>query len=187
MQEKFPEKTIAWAILLEEKFIGIVSLEDITRKLNAVRMDVAELGYWLDPAFHGKGLMTEAAHAVMQFGFENLDLHKIIAKHFSQNTASGKVIQKLGFRHIGTSRDEAARDGVWMDGEFYELLKKDFSKGLKQNLQQQKTIPGNASKSWQRDCFPTFLAPAGSGMDSFGWRQKNDRAKPKSPLAKRGR
>lgn len=128
VQEKFPEKTIAWAILLEEKFIGIVSLEDITRKLNAVRMDVAELGYWLDPAFHGKGLMTEAAHAVMQFGFENLDLHKIIAKHFSQNTASGKVIQKLGFRHIGTSRDEAARDGVWMDGEFYELLKKDFSK-----------------------------------------------------------
>ncbi len=72
--------------------------------------------------------MPEATHAVLKFGFENLDLHKITAQHFSENTPSRRVIQKLGFQHIGTSHDEAARDGVWMDGEYYELLKQDFKK-----------------------------------------------------------
>lgn len=128
VQKKFPEKTVTWAITFKEKFIGVVSLENITRWNQKLKIDSAELGYWLDPAFHRKSIMPETAHAVMQFGFETLNLHKITCAHFVQNLPSQKVIEKLGFRCVGTQKKECLYQGEWWDHKIYELLKEDFQK-----------------------------------------------------------
>ena len=122
-QKDFPEKSVVWSIFFEEKFVGIVSLEKIERKYG-----VLQTGYWLDPEFHGNGIMPEAARAVLSFGFENLDLHKIIAHHFSENIPSKKVIEKLGFRFVGTLEKDFGKNGRWHDAKLYELLKKNFKK-----------------------------------------------------------
>jgi len=120
-QKNCPEKGVVWGIFLHDRFIGLVSLDAITRNFGAWRMDRAELGYWLDPAFHGQGIITEASKAVMKFGFEQLYLHKIICGHVSDNIASQKVIEKLGFRFLSEKKEHFFRFGKWDNYKEYEI------------------------------------------------------------------
>lgn len=59
-----------------------------------------ELGYWIARPYWGLGFATEAARAVMQIA-RATGLCKVTARHFLDNPASGKVLQKVGFRHTG--------------------------------------------------------------------------------------
>ncbi len=127
-QKLFPKKAIRWGILLDGKFVGIISLEDIKRKPNAFRLDFAEMGYWLNPEFHKQSIMTEAGKTILKFGFEKLALHKITIYHIAENTASQKVIEKLGFRFIGESRDHLFRFGKWWNDKMYEMNSDEFKK-----------------------------------------------------------
>ncbi len=125
-QKLFPEKAIRWGIFLEDQFVGIISLEDIQRKKNAFVVDRGELGYWLSPEFHNQGIMTEAGHAILKFGFEKLQLHKIIINHIADNMASQKVITKLGFRYVGEHKDHFFRFGKWWSEKIYEMNVDEF-------------------------------------------------------------
>jgi RimJ/RimL family protein N-acetyltransferase len=89
----------------------------------------AQLGYWIDSGFWNRGYCTEAARAVLQYGFDDLDLHRIWAPHFRSNPASGRVLQKLGFTHEGRQRDHYLRFDRYEDAELYGLLKSDYEKG----------------------------------------------------------
>ena len=64
-----------------------------------------ELGYVLNPEYHGRGCGTEAAEQVLRFGFETLELHRIEAKFMQGNDASRHVMEKLGMRFEGYRRD----------------------------------------------------------------------------------
>lgn len=55
-----------------------------------------EIGYWLAPGYWGKGLATEAAHAVLRYGFNRLGLQRIVAVAHPENRASIRVLEKLG-------------------------------------------------------------------------------------------
>lgn len=55
-----------------------------------------EIGYWLAHAYWGQGLATEAAQAVLAYGFEELDLQRIVAVAHPENRASLRVLEKLG-------------------------------------------------------------------------------------------
>lgn len=68
------------------------------------------LGYWLGPPHWGRGYATEAAAAVVAFGFATLRLPRIDSGYFEGNDASGRVLAKLGFRETGhrSLRDNAA-------------------------------------------------------------------------------
>ena len=60
-----------------------------------------ELGYWLGEPFWGKGFATEAARGAMRFAFEELGAEKLTSGHFQDNPASGRVLEKCGFRYTG--------------------------------------------------------------------------------------
>lgn len=122
---------IAWGILYQGQLCGIISLEGITRMLRAVRLDTAELGYWIGKDFRNKGLMTEAAKAVIQFAFDKLQLHRITIGHFSENPCSERVIQKLGFRLIGEGKEYAFKHGKWHNHKIYEMLESDWEQALR--------------------------------------------------------
>ena len=64
-----------------------------------------EIGYVLNPEFHGKGYATEAAERVIRFGFEELMLHRIEAKFMEGNASSLNVMKKLGMTFEGYKRD----------------------------------------------------------------------------------
>lgn len=61
-----------------------------------------ELGYWLIPRAHGQGYATEAAHAVLAMQFAH-DESTVAAGYFEGNTASARVLEKLGFNEVGRS------------------------------------------------------------------------------------
>ena len=86
----------------------------------------AELGYWIGKPYWGKGYATEAAEAIMTFGFNTLQLNRINATHFSDNPASGRVMEKLGMTYEGTRRRFTLRAGQYRDIKLYGLLREDW-------------------------------------------------------------
>lgn len=61
----------------------------------------AELGYWIARPFWGLGYATEAGDAVLRIARDGLRLNKLTAGHFTDNPASGRVLEKIGFRPTG--------------------------------------------------------------------------------------
>ena len=112
---------IAWAVVEGDALAGVIGLHGITRTVRAWQVDRAELGYWIGPPFQNRGFATEAAHGAMRFGFEDLGLHKITVGCITENTASRRVIEKLGFRFLGEQRHHAFRFGQWWNHLAYEL------------------------------------------------------------------
>lgn len=65
----------------------------------------AEIGYALQPAHHGKGLMQEALTAVLDYGFHTLQLHSVEANVNPANAASIKILERNGFVQEGYFRE----------------------------------------------------------------------------------
>jgi RimJ/RimL family protein N-acetyltransferase len=89
----------------------------------------AELGYWTGLPYWGRGYGTEAAAAILRFGFETLGLHRIFAHHMTRNPASGRIMEKIGMRHEGSLRGHVLKWGVHEDLELYGILREDFERG----------------------------------------------------------
>lgn len=80
-----------FAILTDGVHIGAVSIYPNEQK------DAAELGWILNPSYHNRGYATEAARAVMDFAKAELNIHRFVAHCDTENIASRKVMEKLGF------------------------------------------------------------------------------------------
>jgi [ribosomal protein S5]-alanine N-acetyltransferase len=88
----------------------------------------AELGYWLGVPHWGKGYATEAARALVKYGFETLGLHRIFASHVARNTASAAVLKKIGMHHEGCQRAHILKWGEFLDLEMYGMLASDIDR-----------------------------------------------------------
>jgi [ribosomal protein S5]-alanine N-acetyltransferase len=86
----------------------------------------ADLGYVLDRAHWGHGYATEAGRALLAFGFERLGLHRIWARCDIRNTASARVLEKVGMRPEGLLRHDVRRKGEWRDSFLYAILEPDW-------------------------------------------------------------
>jgi RimJ/RimL family protein N-acetyltransferase len=86
----------------------------------------AELGYWLGVPYWGKGYATEAAHEMMRYGFEVLQVHRICASYFRSNEASGRILKKLGMSHEGCQPEHVRKWDQFIDLELYGILRKDW-------------------------------------------------------------
>lgn len=86
----------------------------------------AELGYWLGFPHWGKGYATEAARAVVDYGFEQLELGRIFASHFEGNEASGNVLRKLGMQREGCMRRHILKWDRFLDLEMYGILREEW-------------------------------------------------------------
>jgi RimJ/RimL family protein N-acetyltransferase len=82
----------------------------------------ADIGYELDPQHWGQGYASEAARALVRFGFEELHLHRISAHCLAENVASVRVLEKLGMRLEGRLRDAEHFKGRYWDTLHYAIL-----------------------------------------------------------------
>ncbi|BDI30876.1 N-acetyltransferase [Capsulimonas corticalis] len=87
----------------------------------------AEIGYELDPAHWGHGLMREALTAMLDFGFKTIHLNRIEALVVPQNTASRNLLSRLGFQEEGLLRERGFWKGAYHDLALYALLRRDWS------------------------------------------------------------
>ena len=120
--QRFAEgQECSFAIVLREtsEVIGSIGLT-----LSMVHQR-GELGYWVGRPFWGRGYCTEAARAVVDYGFNTLGLHRIQGRHLSRNPASGRVMLKIGLRQEGLLLDYVRKWDVFEDVEMYGVLKKE--------------------------------------------------------------
>jgi ribosomal-protein-alanine N-acetyltransferase len=91
----------------------------------------AELGYWIGVPYWGNGYATEAAQAIVRYGFEQIKLNRIFAHHFKHNPASGKVLRKLGMKYEGCMRQHVLKWGQFVDLELYSILRDETDSAVK--------------------------------------------------------
>jgi len=92
-----------------------------------IRMDTAnafegDVGYELDPKHWDRGYATEAAHAMVDFGFTNFGLHRVWSWCIADNLGSAHVLEKLGMRREGHLRENEFYKGRWWDTLMYGIL-----------------------------------------------------------------
>jgi len=88
----------------------------------------AELGYWIGVPHWGNGYATEAAGAVVNYGFSMLGLRRIFASHFANNSASARVLRKIGMRREGCQRAHVLKWGQFIDLELYGMVVSDIER-----------------------------------------------------------
>lgn len=87
---------------------------------------IAEIGYWIGVPFWGRGYASEAASALVRYGFEDCALERIYGAHYARNVASGRVMEKAGMKREGTLRQHAVKWGERLDIVFYGLLRAEW-------------------------------------------------------------
>jgi [ribosomal protein S5]-alanine N-acetyltransferase len=117
------ESGIHWAITLrnENRLIGKCGYNE-WRKLHR-RGDIS---YIVDRRQWGKGLVSEALRAMLQYGFDQMDLHSIEAGVTPGNDASTRMLQKLGFHLEGHLKESFLVEDVFVDSLIYSLLRKEW-------------------------------------------------------------
>jgi ribosomal-protein-alanine N-acetyltransferase len=112
---------INWGITLKpaDQLIGYIGYVQIHKDNYR-----AEIGYLLHTAFHRQGIMNEALTAVLDFGFNQLDLHSVEAIISPANKASASLLEKNNFIKEAYFKEDFYFEGNFLDSEVYSLLKK---------------------------------------------------------------
>jgi RimJ/RimL family protein N-acetyltransferase len=108
--------------LADHAFLGVCLLFNF-----APRGARAEIGYILGREHWGRGYMAEALPALVGHAFGALDLHRLEADIDPRNTASARVLERLGFRREGLLRERWIVNGEKSDSALYGLLRTEFS------------------------------------------------------------
>jgi ribosomal-protein-alanine N-acetyltransferase len=128
ISEKFRTKTgIRWGITLknEDLVIGTCGYNSL------VPMQFrGEIGYDLNRDYWKQGIMCEALQAMLAFGFDQMELHKIEAEVMLGNDASDRLLKKLGFKEEGVLRKHGFWKGAFHDLRIFGLLNEDFVASL---------------------------------------------------------
>ena len=124
-QERYQQdNAIRWAIAFIERpdqLIGTCGFHNFSTE-NAR----AEIGYELHPDFWQSGIMTEAVKAIIPFGFNAFNLHRIEAFIDPSNISSRRLLTKVGLQSEGILRDYFFEKEKFVDAEIFSLLKRDF-------------------------------------------------------------
>lgn len=115
-----------WAIVLRERdeVIGAVGLTVVWPHRRG------EVGYWLGRTYWRRGLTTEAARAIVRYAFDDIGLNRVEARCEVENTASERVLQKLGMRYEGTLHQHIYAKGWFRDMKLYALLRGEWRDGV---------------------------------------------------------
>ena len=124
LSEGFREQeVIRWGIAKKRENIIIGTCGYSGWNKNRLR---AEIGYELSQAHWRQGIMTKALSAVINYGFEIMQLNRIEATVMLPNIASIKLLHKLGFQEEGILRERGFWKGHFHDLKMFALLKKDY-------------------------------------------------------------
>ena len=85
-----------------------------------------DIGYELSPEHWGHGYATEAARAIVTFGFSQLKLHRIGARCIAENVGSAHVLQKLDMQLEGRLRENEYFKGRWWDTSLFGMLEREW-------------------------------------------------------------
>jgi RimJ/RimL family protein N-acetyltransferase len=122
-QSWWPGRGVTLAIARRDNPDDLLGTASLRRFLRDRR---AELGYWLGADAWGRGYATEAAGAILDFGFRDLGLERIYAQVLEGNDASCRVLEKLGMINEGTRRRHVRKGRKLWDVDMFGLLRDEW-------------------------------------------------------------
>lgn len=120
---------VDWGIVhkAEKKFIGTCGFVEWSMTHSR-----AEIGYALSRRYWGEGYMSEAVNAVIEFGFREMSLNRIMGRCEVHNIASARVMEKVGMQMEGILRQHLfVKDRYW-DLKIYSILREEFFENIVQ-------------------------------------------------------
>ena len=125
-QQAEPRRQYELAVVLKDTncLIGACGL-----RLSRPEHHGGDFGYCFNRQFWGQGYATEAARAIVRFGFEQCGLHRIFATCDALNVASARVLEKLGMRREGHFLHDKWQRGKWRDSFLYAILVDEWKAG----------------------------------------------------------
>jgi len=112
---------LAVELKAERKMIG-----DVCIKVLSSKDKQGEIGWFFNPQYHKQGFATEAARALVMFGFTTLRLHRLTARCYVENTQSFRLMERLGMRREALFREVMLLKGSWHDQFAYAILKDEW-------------------------------------------------------------
>lgn len=122
-QLEYPRTVYRLAITVKaaDTVIGVIKLSSLYAKIREW-----EVGWAVHPDEWGHGYATEAARHAIDWAFRQLNVHRVVAYCHAGNTASVRVMEKLGMHCDGRLRETRWLHGAWWDEYVYAILEKDW-------------------------------------------------------------
>jgi ribosomal-protein-alanine N-acetyltransferase len=118
--------TVPWVVTYGGNFAGQLTVGSIV--WGSARS--AQVGYWIDEAYAGRGVIPTALAMAVDHCFFVIGLHRVEATIRPENHASRRVVEKLGFREEGLRRRSLHINGAWRDHLSYAMTVEDAAGGL---------------------------------------------------------
>jgi ribosomal-protein-serine acetyltransferase len=115
------EDEIALNIVFEREIVGGIGFHEINWRDKS-----AEIGYWLSKDATGKGLITKSVGKLIDYGFDEMKLHRIVIKCVPENSKSCAVAERLGFTKEGTEREAGWLHTRFVDHIVYSMLEREW-------------------------------------------------------------
>ncbi|TCT17194.1 ribosomal-protein-serine acetyltransferase [Natranaerovirga pectinivora] len=88
----------------------------------------AEIGYWIEKQYSGKGIVTKCCERLIEYLFKELKVHRIVIKVAEKNIKSRKIPERLGFKQEGILRDVDILHGQYHSDVIYGILENEYNK-----------------------------------------------------------
>lgn len=109
----------------EGGLVGVIVLRDLDWEHLQ-----GEVSFWVGRPYWGRGYAEEALRLLLPLAFRQLGLNRLYAPHMVRNPASGRVLEKVGFRREGLMRQRVRKWGVFEDVVLLALLREEWAAGL---------------------------------------------------------
>ena len=119
-------RALPLVVTVDDEFAGQLTVTNITG--GSARW--AQIGYWIDQRFAGQNVMPTAVALVTDYCLFELDLHRVEVAIRPENTASLRVVEKLGFTEVGYAKGYLHIDGDWRDHRLFALTREECHGGV---------------------------------------------------------
>lgn len=126
---------LPFAIEYDGRFVGQLTVNNIVRGSG----QFASIGYWIDQAYAGRGIMPRAVAMAIDHCFFALRLHRVEIAIRPENTASLRVVEKLGIAEYGFAPRFLHIDGDWRDHRLFAITAEEVPRGLLNRLDSQES------------------------------------------------
>ena len=123
-------RQLPFAVEYDGRFVGQLTVSNVVRG----SAQYASVGYWIDEAYAGRGIITRAVAMAIDHCFVSVGLHRIEVAIRPENTSSLRVVEKLGIKEIGYAPRYLHIDGDWRDHKLFAITREEVPLGLVHRL-----------------------------------------------------